>query len=142
MTSDTFIIALSIITTAAIIATVTFMISTIGNNKRNKPNASPVVVKIHDKVKKNAIKKFKANGRGCIVIDDPDCVPNNKITAISIFDMKTGKMYFMDRSTSVSGKDILGVCHKDAQIYTFPGDMFIVSGDDVDLKKLYDEVEE
>ena len=142
MTNNVFIIALSIIITLATIATVAFIISIIGNNKRNKPNASPVVVKIHDAVKKNTIKKFKANGRGCIVIDDPDCVPNDKITAISIFDMKTGKMYFMDRSTSVSGKDILSVCYKNAQIYTFPGDMFIVSGDDVDLKKLYDEVEE
>jgi len=142
MTNNVFVIALSIIITLAIIATVAFIISIIGNNIRNKPNASPAIVRMHDAVKKTTIEKFKENGHGCIVIDDPDCVPKNKITTISIFDMKTGKMYLMDRSTSVSGKDILGVCHKDAQIYTFPGDMFIVSDDDIDHEKLYNEVEE
>lgn len=142
MASDVFVITLSIITTLAIIGTVTFIISTISNNRRNKPNASPAIVKMHEAVKKTTIEQFKENGHGCIVIDDPDCVSKDKITTISIFDMKTGKMYLMDRLTSLSGRDILDVCHKDAHIYTFPGDMFIVSDDDIDHKKLYNEVEE
>lgn len=132
-------IAIVIILTWASLGTIVFIISTIVKTKRNisKTRSSRRVSLLHDLMKAGIEHKYKESEHPAIVVPDDDCVASNNISTITIADMKTGKLYFLDRRSALSGQDILEVCKPNSKIYDLPGDLFVVEDNMVDMEKLY-----